>query len=108
MKALPPHGESDLAGVTLRLDAPRDAKMLGDLASMNERRLDQGGFVVAEIDGRVVAALPLAGGEPLVDYFVRTAHLVPLLELRAEQIRRARGPRPRRRLIARLIPKEER
>jgi hypothetical protein len=76
MKALPPHGESDLAGVTLRLDAPRDAKMLGDLARMNERRLDQGGFVVAEIDGRVVAALPLAGGEPLVDYFVRTAHLV--------------------------------
>jgi len=106
MKATPRAAEADVAGVTLRLDVPGDAKALDDLATMNERRLAGVEFVVAEIDGKVVAAVPLAGGETLVDYFVRTAHLVPLLELRAEQIRHARGwvqPTRRRRLVARLI-----
>jgi len=41
----------------------------------------------------VVAALPLGGGEPLSDPFRPTAHLLPLLRLRASQLEGQ--PRPR-------------
>ena len=57
-----------------------------------------GRLVVAIVDGRLVAALPVAGGPALRDPFVRTAHLLRLLELRAEQLRRA-GPASRGRHV---------
>ncbi len=54
-----------------------------------------GRLVVAEVDGIVVAAYPLGNGTPLADPFRPTAHLMPLLELRARQLspteRRGRG-----------------
>jgi hypothetical protein len=43
--------------------------------------------VVALVDGTLVAAMPLAGGPTVADPFVRTAHLRPLLALRAAQLR---------------------
>jgi hypothetical protein len=52
------------------------------------------------VDGRLVAALPLAGGHMLADPFVRTAHLLPLLELRAAQLREPVG---RRHLLPRSV-----
>jgi hypothetical protein len=63
-----------------------DDPALEQLAALAERPLPFGRFVVALVDGRLVAALPLAGGHALVDPFVRTAHLRPLLELRAAQL----------------------
>ena len=89
--------------MTLRLDRAGDASVLHQLAAMNGRRLLEQAYVVAEVEGKIVGALPLAGGTPLVDLFVRTAHLVPLLELRAAQIRRARDLPSRRRI--RLLPR---
>jgi hypothetical protein len=91
----------DDARLTLRVDRVWDSSRLHDLAALNERRLPGCSFVVAELDGIVVAAVPLDGGPALADPFVRTAHLLPLLELRAAQIRRVdlrRRPRlfPRR------------
>ena len=59
-----------------------------------------GRFVVAVIKGQIVAALPLAGGHALRDPFTKTEHLLPLLELRAAQLR---DPEPRRRLIPRYV-----
>jgi hypothetical protein len=56
--------------------------------------------VVAIVNGRIAAALPLAGGRPLADPFVRTAHLQRLLELRAEQLRQ---PEPRRSFVPRYV-----
>jgi len=88
-------------GVTLRLDRVDDEAALGQLAALSERRLGSGPFVLAEVSGRLVAALPLAGGEPLRDPFVPTAHLLALLDVRAAQIRGA-DERARRRL--RLLP----
>ena len=41
---------------------------------------------MAEVDGRVLAALPLRDGRALADPFRRTADLVALLELRAAQL----------------------
>jgi hypothetical protein len=78
---------TDLAGIELRLCRVGDDPALVELATLAERPLPSGRFVVAIVNGRVVAALPLAGGHMLTDPFVRTVHLRPLLELRAAQLR---------------------
>jgi hypothetical protein len=85
--------------VTIRLARPQDGEALVRLAQLEGRSRPEGAYVVAEIDGSVVAALPLAGGAPLGDPFRRTAHLVPLLELRAKQLTSA----PRRRKPVALL-----
>jgi hypothetical protein len=88
--------------VTLRLDRVSDSPALYDLAELSGRRALDGRYVVSEVDGRIVAAVPLDGGAPLADPFVRTIHLLPLLELRAAQIRRVElQPRRWRRFLPR-------
>src|SRR5580765_5343177 len=87
------------SSVTIRLARPQDGEALVRLAQLEGRSRPEGTHVVAEIDGSVVAALPLAGGAPLGDPFRRTAHLVPLLELRAKQLTSA----PRRRKPVALL-----
>jgi hypothetical protein len=72
--------------VVLRLCTVNDDGCLDQLAVLNGVPAPIGRHVVAEVDGVVVAALPLAGGPTLTDPFRRTAHLVPLLELRARQL----------------------
>jgi hypothetical protein len=89
---------TDLADIELRLCRVGDDPALEQLAALAERPLPAGRLVIAAVDGQIVAALPLAGGRPLTDPFVRTAHLRPLLELRAAQLRE---PEPRHRLIPR-------
>jgi len=91
---------TDLAEIELRLCRVGDDPALAELAALAERPLPFGRFVVALVNGRLIAALPLAGGHVLTDPFVRTAHLRPLLELRAAQLRE---PRRRRRLVPRYV-----
>jgi hypothetical protein len=79
--------------LVLRLCTVRDDETLEQLALLSGQRTPEGRFVVAEVDGEVVAALPLGGGEPLTDPFRPTAHLLPLLRLRAAQL--ADQPRAR-------------
>jgi len=83
-------------GVTVRLTAPADSPGLVRLAALDSAPAPAGPTVVAEVDGELVAALPLSGGRALADPFHRTAALVQMLELRAEQLRAA-GPAPSRR-----------
>ena len=85
--------------VTIRLARPQDGEALVLLAQLEGRSRPEGTYVLAEIEGSVVAALPLAGVAPLGDPFRRTAHLVPLLELRAKQLTSA----PRRRKPVALL-----
>ena len=73
--------------VQLRLCTVDDDAALADLAELAERRLPDGQLVLAVVQGRLVAALPLTGEKVIADPFVRTAHIVPLLELRAKQLR---------------------
>lgn len=73
--------------ITVRLDGNSDADALQRLAELSERSLPSGPFIVAEVDGRIDAAVPLGGGAAVVDPFRGTAHLLQLLELRAAQIR---------------------
>jgi len=78
--------------VILRLCTVRDDCILDRLAELEGKAAPRGRYVVAEIDGAVVAALPLGIGAVLADPFRPTAHLVPLLELRAKEL----APAPRR------------
>jgi hypothetical protein len=95
-----PRPVADTSDVELRLCRAADDPQLDRLAELSERALPQGRLVIAATRGQIVAALPLAGGEALRDPFARTAHLLPLLELRASQLR---DPGPRRGLIPRYV-----
>jgi hypothetical protein len=90
--------------VTLRLTRVGDEAQLERLATLESRRPSAGTHVVAEVEGTIIAALPLAGGKPYADPFRRTAHLLPLLELRARQVTDGVAPprRPARRMFRAL------
>ncbi|HEX4678046.1 MAG TPA: hypothetical protein VH210_02410 [Gaiellaceae bacterium] len=83
----------DTQDVELRLCRVADDPQLDRLAALAERPLPHGRLVLAVTRGQIVAALPVTGGPALRDPFTRTAHLMPLLELRAAQLRDS-APRP--------------
>ena len=74
------------APVTIRLSYPDDAGELARLAALDESPLPAGRMLVAEVEGRARAALPLSGGPAIADPFYPSAGLVSLLELRAAQL----------------------
>lgn len=86
--------------VELRLCKPVDDPQIDSLAALSEQPVPFGRLVVALLNGRLVAAVPVGGGCALRDPFVKTEHLLPLLELRAAQLRL---PQPRRTLVPRLL-----
>ncbi len=92
--------KAETSEIELRLCRASDDPALERLAALAERPLPFGRLVVALVNGTLVAALPLGGGCALRDPFAKTAHLLPLLELRASQLRR---PEPRRPWAARLV-----
>lgn len=74
--------------VTLRYALPTDTPGLEHLAALDSTRAPHGAALLAEVDGRLRAALPLDGGDPIADPFHRTAELIDLLRLRAGQLPR--------------------
>jgi hypothetical protein len=84
--------ETPASGVILRHASAADARRLRHLAELDSAQPPAGSALVAEVDGRVRAALPLDGGAPIADPFHRSAELVELLRLRAAQLGRAAGP----------------
>jgi hypothetical protein len=84
-RARPPRVDGG-AVISLRLAATGDEAALEQLAQLSGRAHAQGPWMVAEVDGQLWAALPLAGGEPLIDPFRPTAELRELLSLRAKQL----------------------
>jgi hypothetical protein len=81
--------------VTVRLASSRDARDLHRLAQLDSARSPVGPTLVAEVDGELVAALPLRGGSPVANPFVPTTELVSLLQTRADQLMREARPRRR-------------
>lgn len=79
--------ELDESSLTVRALQPADTEAVRLLAALDGKHVPAGPALVAEVDREVVAALPLDGGRALADPFRPTAHLVALLELRAEQLR---------------------
>jgi hypothetical protein len=79
--------------LSIRMAVPEDGSALRRLAQLDGRRpLEVSLLLVAEVDGEVLAALPLDGGEAIADPFRRTATLVAMLKMRAGQ-RSADQPR---------------
>jgi hypothetical protein len=75
--------------VTLRYAAAADAERLRYLAELDSATAPDGPALVAEIDGRIRAALPLDGGAAIADPFHRGTELLDLLRMRAAQLSRA-------------------
>jgi hypothetical protein len=63
-----------------------DAGALRTLAELDSRPIPAGPVLVAELDGRLQAALGLKAGEAIANPFRHTAHLVELLRVRAAQL----------------------
>jgi len=73
-------------GLVLRLATPADEHRVQILAQLDSARVPSGEVLIAEVGGRLHAALPLDGGEPIADPFRRTADIVALLRARAAQL----------------------
>ena len=86
-------GDGSARVVTVRRFSERDIDGIRRLAALDEKPVPIGGVLVAELEGELVAALPLDGGEALADPFTPTEDIVALLELRARQLRKAGVPR---------------
>ena len=82
-------GASPVSRVTLRYAAAKDAAGLRWLAELDSAEAPSGPVLVAEVDGRLRAALPLRGGDPIADPFHRGTELIELLRLRARQLKAA-------------------
>jgi hypothetical protein len=78
------------AAVTIRPldDSEADQRAIEWLAERDSGRRPDGPALVAEVEGRILAALELESREVLADPFARTDELRSLLELRAAQLRR--------------------
>jgi hypothetical protein len=91
------------AAVTLRYVDTDSAGEVARLAALDSARLPRGPWLVADVEGRALAALGLRDGELVADPYRRTAELRSLLELRADQLQvRERG---RGRMRARAVPR---
>ncbi len=76
----------------IREAQPTDVAALERLAALDSGRVPSGRLLVAEADGKIQAAVPLAGGPAIADPFRSTTASVSLLGLRAAQLRGLRPP----------------
>jgi hypothetical protein len=81
--------------VFLRLCRVHDDPALEQLAQLEGTRVHPGRYVIAEVNGTIVAAQPLDGGAPIADPFRKTTQVLPLLQLRVEQLAGLTGRRTR-------------
>ena len=97
---------ADGNGISIRLAVPADGEAVERLAQLDSAHTAGGETLVAEVDGRIAAALPLARGRVIADPFEPSAELASLLELRARQLlaeaSRRRAPRARLHALALL------
>jgi len=85
--------------LVLRRSTADDAAALARLARLDSAPRPQGDMLVAEVDERIVAAVPFTGGRAIADPFRPTADIVTLLEARVELLSvGTRAPRMRLRL----------
>ena len=79
-------GQTPVTRVTLRRGVAADRERLEILAELDSAEPPAGAVLIAEVDGRLRAALPLDGGPALADPFHHGADLLELLRLRAAQL----------------------
>lgn len=98
MTIIHPHADAD--AIVIRRATDADARLLIDLALLDDRAPLTGPALLAEVDGVARAALDLHDGSVAADPFARTAELVELLRLHAN------GPRTA--ALARHLPARRR
>jgi hypothetical protein len=79
-------GQTPVTRVTLRYAGAADTAALRRLAALDSSLAPEGPALVAEVDGRLRAALPLDGGAPIADPFHRGVEMIELLRVRAAQL----------------------
>ena len=85
--------------VLIRAARGSDGDALEHLAALDSATVPAGSLLVAEADGRMIAAIATSTGEAIADPFLPTADVIALLELRAAG---ASAPHGRRRVAERL------
>jgi hypothetical protein len=73
--------------ISIREATLADSPAIEALATLDSSRRPHGRVLVAEVEGGIVAALPVDGHRAIADPFRRTSELVALLEMRAAQLR---------------------
>jgi hypothetical protein len=79
-------GHTPVTRVTLRYASSADDGRLRELAELDSAPIPELPALVAEVDGRLRAALPLDGSAPVADPFHSGAELIQLLRVRATQL----------------------
>ena len=90
--------------VLIRAARGSDGSALERLAALDSATVPAGSLLVAEADGRVVAAIASSTGEAIADPFLPTADVIALLQLRAAGAR----PHGRRTPTGRRTPARRR
>jgi hypothetical protein len=80
--------------ITIRHSTAADRRRVLELAELDERPAPVGDALLAEVDGRLWAAVGIDDGGAVSDPFEPAEELVLLLQMRAEQERVMRGPGP--------------
>ena len=81
--------------ITIRHSTELDRARVLELAELDERPAPTGETLLAEVDGRLWAAVGIGDGAAVSDPFRPAEEVVWLLQLRAEQERVMRAPGPR-------------
>lgn len=97
----PRRADAQAPSFIVRLAVPADEQTLLRLAALDSRGMPRGRLLVGEMGGGIQAAVPLSGGPSIANPFVRTAELVSVLELRAQQMRAAGAHEAQ---VGRVIP----
>jgi hypothetical protein len=94
------HAERDhspmtsMTTIALRTAQDDDQRALDRLAQLDSQRLTAGPHLVAEAEGRIIAAIGAADGRVIADPFVASADAVALLRRRLDQRTTRVGTRP--------------
>ena len=72
--------------MTIRPSVDGDRGRLAELAALDSARPFAGDALLAELEGRPVAALELRSGRTIADPFTMTRSLLDLLRIRAAQL----------------------
>ena len=73
--------------ITIRPAGPVDAPAVARLAALDSAKAPTGDLLLAEADGRPVAALSVTTGAAVADPFLSSAEAVAVLRMRAGQLR---------------------
>lgn len=87
-------GTTVLNPITIRLAGPRDAARLRALAQLDSSPIPSAPALLAESGERLLAALPVTGGDAVADPFRPTRDVVELLRVRAAALATAATSKP--------------